>query len=323
MEKKRFIILDSNAILHRAYHALPPLTTKKGELVNAIYGFLLVFLKAIRELQPDLIAATFDLPVPTFRHKKFKGYKATRPKTPKELYQQFPRLKEVLRAFNISIFEKEGFEADDIIGALSKLAQTPHQKPGGGPEIETIILSGDLDNLQLVNPKTKVYTLKKGVKDTVLYDENKVLERYGGLTPSQLPDFKALKGDPSDNIPGAPGVGEKTAIALIKEFGSLENLYQYIEQVTIPGESASEKEETRVNPPKFYEAKFRRINPRLLAVLKEYKEQAFFSKMLATIRTDAQVDFTLTRCQWGEYDKKKATRLLENLEFHSLVQRLP
>lgn len=296
--KKRFIIIDGNSVLHRAYHALPPLTTKKGELVNAVYGFLLVFFKAIKEFQPDFIAATFDLPSPTFRHIKFKAYKATRPKTPEELLRQLTKIKEVLRVFNISIFEKKGIEADDVIGVLAKLAQGQRIFP----IVETIILSGDLDTLQLVNPQTKVYTLRKGVKDTILYDENKVSERYGGLTPSQLPDFKALKGDPSDNIPGVMGIGEKTAIYLIKEFGSLENLYQELERKT-----------ERAN----------KLKTKTREVLLQFKEQAFLSKMLAVIRINEQIDFNLQECQWKEYDRKKIIKLFKELEFHSLINRLP
>jgi len=218
--KKRLIIIDGNAVIHRAFHALPPLTTKKGELVNAVYGFLLVFFKAIKEFQPDFVVATFDFPAPTFRHQKYKLYKATREKAPKELYQQIPKIKEVLEGFNVQIFEKQGFEADDLIGTISQKAP----KKQILPEIETIILTGDLDALQLVDKNTKVYILRKGVKDIVLYDREKVKEKYGGLEPEQLIDFKALRGDPSDNIPGVFGIGEKTAIALIKEFGTLENL---------------------------------------------------------------------------------------------------
>ncbi len=297
-KKNRFIIIDGNAVLHRAYHALPPLTTKKGILVNAIYGFLLVFLKAIREFQPDFIAATFDLPAPTFRHLKFKAYKATRIKAPDEFYQQMPKLKEILRAFNVPIFEKEGFEADDLIGTLAKIIQ----KKQVFPEIETIILSGDLDMLQLVDKKTKVYALKKGIKETILYNRNKVLERYQGLKPSQLPDFKALKGDPSDNIPGVPGIGEKTAIKILKEFRSLENLYQELERKS---------------------EKAKKLKTKVKEILIQSKDQAFLSKVLATIRTDAEIDFMLKRCQWGKYDKKKIVKLFKDLEFYTLIPRLP
>jgi len=289
-EKKRLIIIDSNSIIHRAYHALPPLTTKKGELVNAVYGFLLVFFKVLREFKPDFVVATFDFPAPTFRHKEFKEYKATRPKAPDELYNQIPKVKEILKSFNVPIFEKEGFEADDLIGTISRLAP----KKQILPEIETIILSGDLDTLQLINQHTKVYTLKKGVKDTILYDERAVKERYG-LSPEQLVDFKALKGDPSDNIPGVPGVGEKTAIKLVKEFGSLENLYSAL---------------TDLNQP-------------LRKKLEEYKDQAFFSKNLAKINQNIEIDLDFKKGEWKNYDREKVIKILKGLEFFSLVARLP
>jgi len=284
--KKRLIVIDSNAVIHRAYHALPPLKTKKGELVNAIYGFLLVFLKAIKELKPDYIAATFDLPAPTFRHQKYKLYKATRKKAPDELYEQIPKVKEVLENFNVPIFEKKGFEADDLIGTISKK---------GGPEIETIILTGDLDALQLVDNNTKVYTLRKGVKDTVLYDIEKVKEKYGSLAPEQLVDFKALRGDPSDNIPGVPGIGEKTAIKLIKEFNNLENLYFALDKVDQP----------------------------LRAKLEQYKDQAFVSKMLAEIKQDVPIDFNLEKCRWGYYNRDKVIKIFKDYEFKTLIGRLP
>jgi len=295
--KKRLIIIDSNSIIHRAYHALPPLTTKKGELVNAVYGFLLVFFKAIKDFQPDFIAATFDFPAPTFRHEKYKEYKAKRPPAPEELYQQIPKVKEILESFNVSIFEKEGFEADDIIGTIAHLAP----KRQVLPKIETIILSGDLDTLQLINPKTKVYSLRKGVKDIILYDQNLVKEKYGGLTPGQLLDFKALKGDPSDNIPGVTGIGEKTAIDLLLEFGSLENLYKEI------------KEDSE---------KAKNLKSKLKKTLLNYEEQAFLSKDLAQINQDVPINFKLEQCRWGKYDKEKVTQILKNLEFYSLIEKL-
>ena len=297
-EKKRLIIIDSNAVIHRAYHALPPLTTKKGELVNAIYGFLLVFLKAIKEFKPDFVAATFDFPAPTFRHQKYKLYKATREKAPEELYQQIPKVKEVLKSFNVQIFEKEKYEADDLIGTISKRAP----KKQILPEIETIILTGDLDALQLVDKNTKVYALRKGVKDAVLYDEEKVKERYQGLTPEQLTDFKALRGDPSDNIPGVLGVGEKTAIYLIKKFGSLENLYQELKKNT---------EESK------------EIKQSLRKKLLDYKEQAYLSKMLSEIKNDVPIEFDLKKCSWGRYDKEKIIQIFKKYEFQTLISRLP
>jgi DNA polymerase-1 len=296
-EKKRLVIVDGNSITHRAYHALPPLTTKKGELVNAIYGFLLVFLKALREFQPDFFVATFDFPAPTFRHQEFKEYKATRPRAPDELYNQIPKIKEILKTFNVPIFEKEGFEADDLIGTIANLA--PRKQIA--PEIETIILSGDLDNLQLINPHTKVYVLKKGVKEIILYDEKTVKERYG-LEPLQLIDFRALKGDSSDNIPGISGVGEKTAIKLLQEFGSLENLYQELKGKT---------------------EKTKKLKIDLRDKLLQHEEQAFFSKNLAKINQNVEIDFNLKECDWKNYDREKVTKILRDFEFNSLIERLP
>jgi DNA polymerase-1 len=297
-QEKKLIIIDSNSVIHRAYHALPPLTTKKGELVNAVYGFLLVFLKAIKDFRPDYIAAAFDLPAPTFRHKKFKEYKAKRPPAPEELYQQIPKVKEVLGIFNVQVFEKEGYEADDIICTIAGLSLRKQILP----KIEIIILSGDTDNLQLVNPQTKVYVLRKGVKDTVLYNEILVKEKYQGLSPKQLLDFKALRGDPSDNIPGVTGVGEKTAIRLLLQFGNLENLYKEIEENS---------------------EKVKEIKQKLKEKLIKYKEQAFISKDLANLQKNVPIDFSLEKCRWAKYEKEKVIQSLKNLEFYSLIKRLP
>jgi len=296
-EKKRLIIIDGNALIHRAFHALPPLKTKKGELINAVYGFLLVFLRAIKEFQPDYIVATFDTAKPTFRHKDFKEYKSKRPHAPKELTEQIPKTKEILTAFNVPCFEKEGFEADDIIGTIARLAP----KKQVIPEIETIILSGDLDVLQLIDKNTKAYILRKGLKDTILYGEEQVKERYG-ILPDQLVDFRALRGDPSDNIPGVTGIGEKTAIQLIKDFGSLENIYRQIEEKT---------------------EKSKEIKPAIKEKLTQYKEQAFFSKALSEINKNVPIDFNLEESSFKNYDKEKATRVLEEKEFYSLINRLP
>ncbi len=324
-EKKYLIVIDSNSVIHRAYHALPPLTTKKGELVNAVYGFLLVFLKAVKDFRPDFIAAVFDFPAPTFRHEKYKEYKAKRPPTPKEIYQQIPKVKEVLEALNVSVFEKQGFEGDDLIGTIAFLSSkkpglranldaglvsprpAPSKRSGAVAEqitfsIETIVLSGDMDTLQLVDSKTKVYLLKKGVKDIVLYDENLVKEKLQGLTSGQILDLKALKGDASDNIPGVTGIGEKTAISLLLNFKSLENLYEELKE-------NSEK------------AKI--LKPKLKEILFKYKEQAFLSKELAEIKKDLIIDFNLEKCYWKEYDKERAAGILKRFEFYSLLERLP
>jgi len=294
IKKELFIILDSNALIHRAFHALPPLATKKGELVNALYGFLLVFLKAIREFQPEYIAAVFDTAKPTFRHKKFKEYKAKRPPTPEGLISQIPKIKEVLKCFGVPIFEKEGFEADDIIASLH-----PPKFSEKTWEGKIIIISGDLDLLQLVDEETKVYTLKKGIKETVLYDENLVKEKYQGLRPGQLVDFKALRGDPSDNIPGVPGVGEKTAIELLLKFGSLEKLYQEIEKDS------------------------QKISRKLKEILEKNKEKAFLSKSLVQLEKEIPLNFDFKKCQWKGSNKKEVIQILEKFEFYSLINRLP
>ncbi|MFH1820589.1 MAG: 5'-3' exonuclease H3TH domain-containing protein [Candidatus Nealsonbacteria bacterium] len=290
-DKKTLIVFDSNSIIHRAYHALPPLTTKKGEIVGAVYGFLLVFLKAIKEFQPDFVIACFDVKGPTFRHEKYKEYKAKRVKAPDDLYKQISRVKEVLSGFNVKVYEKPGFEADDIIGTIAKEAP----KKQVLPELETIIVSGDSDNFQLVNDKTKVFALRKGVKDTVLYDESAVKEKYQGLIPKQLVDYRGLRGDPTDNIPGVPGVGEKTAIDLIQRFGTIDNLYQNLDE----------------------------LRPKLKDLLIQHKEQAFFSRELATIYQSVPIEFDLWDSQWENYNKEKATQTLEELDFFSLIPRLP
>ena len=287
---KRLVLIDTNALIHRGFHAIPPLTTKKGELINAVYGFTAILLKVIKDLKPDYILTAFDLPKPTFRHLEYKEYKANRPKTSNELVQQFPIVKKLLKVFDIPIYEKEGFEADDVIGTITKKT---------GKDIEDIVVTGDLDTLQLVNKNTKVYTLKRGMTDTIIYDEEAVRERYE-FEPEQLIDFKGLKGDPSDNIPGVPGVGEKTAISLIKEFGNIENLYKKLEKSEVKDMPESLKKK-----------------------LLENKEQAIFSKRLATIRYDVPLKFRLEDCRVGSYSHQEVVKLFQELDFKSLINRLP
>ena len=294
-----FLVLDANAILHRAFYALPPLTTKEGKPINAVYGFLLVLFKVIREFKPDFLAVAFDFPAPTFREKLFKEYKAQRPKAPNEFYQQIPEIKKILQGFGVKIFEKEGYEADDIIGTISKLIK--QQKKDS--KIETIIVTGDLDMLQLVDPLTKVYLLKRGIKNTDLYDENLVKEKMG-LSPDQIPDFKALFGDPSDNIPGVCGVGKKTAYNLIKNFQSLENLYETLEG--LKGKCIKAE-----------------IGPKTKEALLRYKKQAFLSKELAQINTNVPIKFELLDCSLENLQEEKARKVLENYGFRSLIKRLP
>jgi len=290
--EKKLIIIDSNSVVHRAFHALPPLTTKNGELINAVYGFLLVFLKVVSQFQPDYLAATFDLPGPTFRHQKFKEYKIKRPPTPEGIKEQLPKLKEILTFFNIPIFEKPGFEADDIIATIVS------QVIKKSKDLEIIILTGDTDSLCLVNPQTAVYLLKKGVKDVILYNQEKIKEKYQ-LSPEQLVDFKALKGDPTDNVPGIAGIGEKTALKLIKEFGSLENLYNKIES------------ETNLS-----------LDKKLLEKLRENKEKAFLSKSLVELENNVDIDFDLNQCLWKKFDKEKAIEVLKKYQFNSLIEKI-
>ncbi len=297
-EKKVLLIIDSNSLIHRAFHALPPLSTSKGEMVNAVYGFLLVFFKAIKEFHPEYIAATFDVKGPTKRHEKFKQYKAKREKAPDELYDQIPMVQKVLQAFNVSIFEKQGFEADDLIGTIAKQARQKQVHP----PLEIIILSGDMDTLQLVNEYTKVYTSRKGLQDSILYDEDAVKKRFEGLTPSQLPDYKGLRGDPSDNIPGVTGVGEKTATQLLNLFGSIEQMYKELEEHTEKAKS---------------------LKPRIADLISQYKEQAIFSKELGTIDQNVPMEFSLEDLEWRKFNREKAKELLRAFEFRTLEAKIP
>jgi len=287
---ERLLILDSNSIIHRVFHALPRLTTKEGELINAVYGFLLVLFRVLKEFQPNYACACFDFPAKTFRHEKFKEYKSKRPPTPKDLISQIPKIKEILNSFQIPIFEKEGFEADDLIGTIVKKT----------PSIEKIIVSGDLDTLQLVSKETKVFALR-GIKKSILYDEKEVEKKYGGLKPYQISDFKALAGDASDNIPNINGIGPKTALHLILKFGDLDNLYYEIENNS---------------------QKTKEIPLKLINVLLEKKAQVFLSRELAMIKTDVFVEFDPKRCSFGNFDENLIKMLFEKLGFKSLVKRL-
>ncbi len=292
MKDNKFLIIDSHALLHRGYHALPPLKTKEGKLVNAVYGFSSAFLKSLRDFFPKYVIATFDSPGPTFRHKKFKKYKAQRPVQPQEFYQQIPLVKKVLKVFGVPIFEKAGFEADDLIGTIvEKISRSQ-----SFPQPEIIILSGDLDLLQLVDQKVKTCIISRGIKEMKLYDIEKVKEKYDGLKPCQLADFRGLKGDPSDNIPGLPGIGKKKAIKLIKKFGSLENLYRKIKE-----ESPDKTLQQIVN----------------------FKEEALFFKEITTIKRNIELDFKLKETDFlSRYDKEKIMAIFKELNFETLIKRL-
>ncbi len=292
MEKK-FIIIDGNAILHRAWHALPPLTTPTGEPVNAAYGFTLILMKAIKDIKPAYAAVTFDRKEKTFRHEMYAEYKATRVKQPDELYAQIPIIKKIVTAFGLPIYEKERFEADDVIATICK------NKEVNKPEVESIVVTGDMDALQLVDDNTKVYALRKGITDTVIYDEAAVFLKYG-LRPDQLNDFKAMRGDPSDNIPGAKGIGEVGAAALIKEFGSIEKMYEAIEK---------------------NDARFQKFKPRIIDILKKEKDNVFLGKKLVTLVFDAPVDFNLEACK-VKIDPSSVVEIFKDLGFTSLLKKV-
>ena len=295
-KKKKFIIVDGNAVLHRAFHALPPMMTKDGTLVNAVYGFITTIFKAVKEFKPEYIAVTFDRKEKTFRHEEFADYKAHREKQPDELYAQIPIIKDVLDVLNIRIYEKVGFEADDVIGTLCEKRQVDRD------DVLSIIVTGDMDALQLVDDNTQVFTMRKGMSDTVIYDEKGVKEKYDGLGPEKLIDYKGLRGDPSDNIPGVPGVGEKTAIGLIKEFGSMEKMYEKVEAKAYDNIKVTE---------------------RIYNLLIDNKKQAFLSKKLATIVRDVKVDFDLNDTAVAPYDKDEVFKVFQELGFKSLLNRLP
>jgi len=290
MKKPRLILFDGHALVHRAFHALPPLTVRKtGETVGAVYGFALMLLKAINELKPTHYAIAFDKAAPTFRHKMFDQYKAQRPPTPTELVSQLGRVRQLVEAFHIPIFELDDYEADDVLGTLSRQASEQ--------DVDTIIVSGDADIMQLVSPQVRVlYPRPRGrFSDTMLYDEAAVSQKYG-IKPEHIADFKALKGDPSDNIPGVPGIGEKTAVKLIQQFGSIEEIYAHIDEVA---------------PDK------------LQALLRENEAIARQSKVLATIVTQTPVTLDLDDCQLSRYDRHRVAELFRELEFFSLLPKLP
>ena len=294
---KKLVLLDVHAIMHRAYHALPDFATSKGEPTGALYGLVTMLTKIIDELKPDYIGACYDLPKPTYRHEAYKDYKAGRAKTDGDLIEQIKRSRDVFKAFNIPMYDKEGFEADDMLGTIVEIMKD-------NKNVDIVIASGDMDTLQLVKgEKVRVYTLKKGIKDTIIYDEKAVEERFG-FGPKLLPDYKGLRGDPSDNIIGIAGIGEKTATDLIHNFGTIENIYSVLKKDKDQLKKAGVKD-------------------RIVGLLEEGEEEAKFSKMLATIRRDAPINFELPKETWREgFDFDKTDGLFTELEFRNLGSRL-
>ncbi len=290
---KTLVLLDTHALIHRAYHALPKFVSKNtGEPTGALYGLSTMLLKVIRELKPDYIVAAFDRAEPTFRHDAYDGYKAQRPEAEEDLIKQLIRAHDIVSALGIPILDAVGFEADDVLGTI--VEQVKKIK-----DLKIIIVSGDMDVLQLVEgERVVVFTLRKGIEDTIIYNEKKVEERYG-FGPKHIVDFKGLKGDPSDNIVGVKGIGEKTATDIIKQFGTIENLYKKLESSGAEG----------------------KLKDKTIQLLKSHKKDAFFSKTLATIRRDAPVKFALPEKQF-ELSKEKLTKIFGELGFTSLIARI-
>ncbi len=280
------MLIDGPSLVYRGYFALPPLTTSDGSLVNAVFGFLQIVLRGMADLKPDYAMVSFDLGKPAFRFAAYPDYKAGRPSMPDDLRAQFPIVREVCQLLHIPIRELEGYEADDVIGTLALRAR--HDG------VDTVIVSGDLDGLQLVDDHIRLLTTRMGVAATVVYDDERVFERYG-LRPAQMLDYKALKGDTSDNIPGVPGVGEKTAVALLQEFGSLDALYERLDEV----------------------------KGKLRERLAEHRESAFMSRQVGRIVTDLPVALDLDQARTGRYDRRAVAQRFRELEFRSLIDRLP
>lgn len=292
---KKLILIDGNALLHRAFHAYPPFTTPKGELVGAVYGFTTLLFSVIDKLSPTHVIVAWDVKGPTFRKKEFEDYKAQRAPMDESLVQQIDRTKEVVEALNIPQFGIEGYEADDIIGTISKVAFEKNQNDVG---VQVVIVTGDRDALQLIEEKKVVVYLpiQNKYSQSVVFDEDKVVEVYG-MKPKQIIDLKGLMGDPSDNIPGVKGVGKVTATKLVKDFGSVEEIYKNIEST--------------------------KIAPRTRKLLEDDREMADKSRHLAEIFREVPLDFDWDKCLMSDYDKKKVTDLLTELNFKSLLGKLP
>ena len=283
--RKKFILVDGQGLLYRAFYALPQLTTTYGQVVNAAYGFTMILIRLLEEEKPEYMVITFDTPVPTFRHKEFKEYKAHRKKMPDELISQIPLIREIIDNYNIATCSKEGYEADDVIGTLAKEAEKR--------DCDTIIVTGDKDAFQLISPHTKIMTTVKGVTEVKIYDEEGIRKKYG-VEPKKIVDILALKGDSSDNIPGVPGIGEKTAVALIKEFGSVENILSNTDNIT----KKSLREQIKI-----------------------YKDQIKMSKMLATIIREVPIKYDFDSFKVKQPNYEELWKIFKKLEFKNLLKK--
>ncbi len=288
---QKLVLIDGNALLHRAYHATPPLSTSSGELVNAVYGFTSMLLKALAELKPEYIAVAWDLKAKTFRHEAYANYKAKRKPMEEGLASQFNRAHQILKAFNIPQFSLAGFEADDLIGTLARQAAKFEIR---NSKFEIIIVTGDRDLMQIISSKIKIFMPKKTLADVGMYGEEEFALKYG-FAPENLVDYKALAGDQSDGIPGVAGIGEVSATKLIQEYKNIENIYQNLDK----------------------------IPEKLQKTLIKGKESALMSKKLATIDTDAPIKLDLPACQVHDFDINKVVELFDELQFKSLISRIP
>ncbi len=284
--KKRFIIIDGNSLINRAFYAIPDLTTREGIHTNGVYGFINMLNKIIEDYKPDYISVAFDMKAPTFRHKEYKEYKAQRKKMPTELAEQMPILKEILDAYRVHRTQLEGFEADDLIGTLAKYCDEK--------DFEVIVVTGDRDALQLVTDNTKVLITRRGITNLEIYDENKINEEFG-IASNQVIDFKGLVGDKSDNIPGVPGIGDKTASKLLKQFATVEEILENVDKIS---------------------------STRARNSLEENKEVALLSKRLATIETNVPIEMNVEELKLEQPDYGKLLDLFKKYEFNSLIKKI-
>ena len=292
----RLVLIDGNAILHRAFHALPAMTNSKGQETNAVYGFVSMLFNVIKELKPTHLAIAFDRPKPTFRKELFVAYQAHRPKMDESLVDQVILVHKVIAAMEIPIYEKDGYEADDVLGSITKQIQIPNSKfqKESGKIDEAVIVTGDRDLLQLVNHHVKLFMPVKGLSEAKLFGEKEAETRMG-VPPGQIADLKGLTGDSSDNYPGVAGIGPKTAVALLKEFGSVENIYKNLDKIK---------------------------NNRVTEKLVKDKDNALMSHKLATVVTDVPIEFNQKSAELHDLATRKAVELFSELEFKTLLKRL-
>ena len=285
--QKILLLVDGHAVLHRAYHALPPLNDRRGRLVNAVYGFFRLLNRLVNDFHPHYLAVAFDTPKPTFRHQQFVGYQIKRPKMPADLAEQIKMVREILRRAGIKIFMKEGYEADDLLGTILQRVKKL--------DLEAIVVTGDKDLMQLVNKKARLLMFKRGLGENILVGEKEV-EKELGVAPSQVVDYKALAGDASDNYPGVAGVGPKTAVKLLKKFGNLDNIYSHLDEI----EPLSLREK-----------------------LKAGKEAAYLSRQLAEVRRDVPVKIVIKGLRWRPEKGENLAKEFVRLGFQSLLRKPP